>query len=209
VFTKLHQKVDEVISPLRTKLTDIERWYDTVMTSFEERYTRGMKTYAFVIGLVVCVCLNANIFNIYQDISANADKRAAIVHAGHAALQSYEEKLATPDIIQNQEAQKQLKQLIENKKEEIKKASDEYAKFGFRTWKEEMESYNKLADGWEKVWHVLMTFLGWLVMTALLSLGAPFWHDALETLFGVKNLVRKRGEIKSVESTISDGQGRT
>jgi hypothetical protein len=209
VFTKLHQKVDEVIAPLHTKLMDIERWYDTVMTSFEERYTRGMKTYAFVIGLVVCVWLNANIFNIYQDISANADNRAAIVSAGQAALQTYEEKLAAPDIIQNQDAQKELKNLIKTKKEEIKKASDEYAKFGFKTWKEECESYSKLIDGWAKVQHVLMMVLGWLVMAALLSLGAPFWHDALETLFGVKNLVRRRGDIKSAESAGSGGQGRT
>ena len=76
LFTKLQQKVDEMVAPLRGKLKDIESWYDTVMTSFEERYNRGMKTYAFVIGLVVAVSLNANIFSIYQDISANADKRA-------------------------------------------------------------------------------------------------------------------------------------
>jgi hypothetical protein len=42
-------------------------------------------------------------------------------------------------------------------------------------------------------------WLGILLSTLLVSLGAPFWHDALETLFGVKN--RVRAETKKMEET--------
>lgn len=226
VFTKLHKTVDEVMTPLRGKLREIESWYDTVMKSFEERYNRGMKTYAFVISLVVAVWLNANIFNIYQDISANADKRAAIVNAGQGALQSYQEQLGASVVTGNQVAKKELKELIETTKEDIEKHSKEYATFGFKTWKDEwkflfgdkQKSTAELDDKqksaakqgfWEKVLHVLTMLLGWLIMAALLSLGAPFWHDALESLFGVKNLLRKRGEIKNVETVAGDGQPQT
>ena len=41
--------------------------------------------------------------------------------------------------------------------------------------------------------------LGWIIMALLLSVGAPFWQDALESLFGVKNLLRKRSDTKNVE----------
>jgi len=54
-----------------------------------------------------------------------------------------------------------------------------------------------------------MTFkvlLGWLIMTILLSIGAPFWQDTLESLFGVKNLLRKRGDIQNVEEETGTGQ---
>jgi hypothetical protein len=34
--------------------------------------------------------------------------------------------------------------------------------------------------------------LGWLLMTALLSVGAPFWQDVLASLFGLKNLLNKQ-----------------
>jgi hypothetical protein len=43
-------------------------------------------------------------------------------------------------------------------------------------------------------------------MTLLLSLGAPFWHDALESLFGVKELIRGKAEIKNVEKKSGEGQ---
>ena len=47
------------------------------------------------------------------------------------------------------------------------------------------------------------TFAGWLIMVMLLSAGAPFWQDTLESLFGLKNLLRQRTGTKNVE----DGQG--
>jgi hypothetical protein len=49
------------------------------------------------------------------------------------------------------------------------------------------------------------TILGWLVMTMLLSLGAPFWHDALQSLFGVKNLLQKKNEQRNVEQAPGAG----
>ena len=36
-------------------------------------------------------------------------------------------------------------------------------------------------------------------MVMLLSVGAPFWQDALESLFGIKNLLRKRSDTQNVE----------
>ena len=41
--------------------------------------------------------------------------------------------------------------------------------------------------------------VGWAIMTMLLSVGAPFWQDTLESLFGVKNLLRKKSDTKNVE----------
>jgi len=43
------------------------------------------------------------------------------------------------------------------------------------------------------------TFAGWLIMVILLSAGAPFWQDTLESLFGLKNLLRQKSDTKNVE----------
>ena len=66
-------------------------------------------------------------------------------------------------------------------------------------------------DGW---WWVrrgndFKTLAGWLVMTMLLSLGAPFWHDALQSLFGVKNLLQKKNEQRNVEQKRGAGNPAT
>jgi hypothetical protein len=207
-FTKFQTEVDEVIAPLRVRLKEVESWYDTVMQSFEERYNRGMKTYAFVISLVVAVWLNANIFDIYHDISTNADKRAAIVNSGQAALQHYEEQLAAQEVINNPEAEQKIKALITTTKADIESQAAEYAKFGFKDWTREKAALDGL-PGFTKLRRILEMLLGYLIMAALLSLGAPFWHDTLESLLGVKNLLRKRADTKNVEAEAGAGQTQT
>jgi hypothetical protein len=78
-LTKLRTEFDSAIAPLRGKLKEVESWFDTVMQSFDERYARGMKTWAIVISFVVVVLLNANFFNIYQKISTNEVVRNSLV----------------------------------------------------------------------------------------------------------------------------------
>ncbi|HEX8136512.1 MAG TPA: hypothetical protein VF544_02870 [Pyrinomonadaceae bacterium] len=46
---------------------------------------------------------------------------------------------------------------------------------------------------------VVETILGWAIMVMLLSAGAPFWQDTLESLFGLKNLLRQKSDTKNVE----------
>jgi hypothetical protein len=54
--------------------------------------------------------------------------------------------------------------------------------------------------------HDIKALVGWIIMTILLSIGAPFWQDTLESLFGVKNLLRKKGDIQNVEQEPGTGQ---
>lgn len=46
-------------------------------------------------------------------------------------------------------------------------------------------------------------------MTLLLSVGAPFWEDALESLFGLKSLLRTGSETKNIERKSGAGQPKT
>jgi hypothetical protein len=45
----------------------------------------------------------------------------------------------------------------------------------------------------------LSSLIGWALMALLLSVGAPFWQDTLESLFGIKNLLRSKSDTKNVE----------
>src|SRR5438128_2013971 len=69
------------IASIKSLLGKVETWYDTVMQSFEERYTRGMRTWAWVISALVVIFLNANLLNIYREISTGDAKRAIILEA--------------------------------------------------------------------------------------------------------------------------------
>ncbi|MEW6127869.1 MAG: hypothetical protein AB1757_12595 [Acidobacteriota bacterium] len=292
-FTGLSSQIDEIKTSLNLKLNEVENWYDTVMQSFEERYTRGMKTYAFIISLVVAVCMNANIFNVYDYVAKDADIRKAVIASREDVLQLYRAQLAaasvtgkadnkpsntgatatstadattntpaTPpasnatnptakptasakaaqppssekkdetvkapgsstDTVQpSQTSNKEtLQGLVNETEKHLKDTTEQYAKFGFRTWEDELitlglkempaeaSGNSKYEPKWGgTVGHSFRMLLGWLIMAALLSLGAPFWHDLLESLFGVKTLLRKRGDIKNVETKSGAGMPQT
>lgn len=50
------------------------------------------------------------------------------------------------------------------------------------------------------------TLLGWGIMTMLLSVGAPFWQDTLESLFGLKGLIRQKSGTENVAKKSGEGQ---
>jgi hypothetical protein len=61
-------------------------------------------------------------------------------------------------------------------------------------------------EWWESRKHNIVTIVGWAVMVMLLSVGAPFWQDALESLFGIKNLLRQKSGTQNIESQSGTGQ---
>ena len=61
-------------------------------------------------------------------------------------------------------------------------------------------------EWWEGRKHDTSVLLGWAIMVLLLSVGAPFWQDTLESLFGVKNLLRQKSGTQNIETRSGDGQ---
>jgi hypothetical protein len=166
----------------------VELWYDTIMRSFEERYNRSMKTFALAISFIVVALLNANIFGIYRQISTDKNKRDLIAQSGDQIVNKLREQQAA-----GQSASQAAITFDQWKTESFKQIEEDaslYTALGFTgpRW---------IVDAWKapqrpKANQILETVVGWLVMTMLLSVGAPFWQDALESLFGLKNLLRRR-----------------
>jgi len=270
----------------------VEAWFETVMQSFEERYTRHMKSVAVGISLVVVVYLNANFFRIYRDISTSDVKRAMIAEQAPSILASADRQLkaeaaspspsptttiqttprrsATPQtgssvaVERDAGAQNSAHEGTtgEEAEEELKEAGrvvagyiEDYESFGFSplTWDQTRGWFRSIwgqtllrdergrpvneanqpitkdcvqvnkdgnsilgKDGrsrdCDRVWrpmtkeewwasrrHDVNGLLGWGIMALLLSVGAPFWQDALESLFGLKNLLRKKSDTKNIE----------
>ncbi|HQR36086.1 MAG TPA: hypothetical protein PLK30_25405 [Blastocatellia bacterium] len=188
------QKLSDVMKPVQKGLQEVlwlpERmsnylnlaggWYDTIMHSLDERYARSMKTVAIVISFLVVITLNANLFSIYRQISGDQFMRDALVASADNVLTKLNEQ--KPSDQQIGEVRQALQQVKDNAKL--------YTGFGFKgpQW------ISGALGHWRSIsWYqIFETLLGWTVMTALLSVGAPFWQDTLESLFGLKNLLRKQ-----------------
>ncbi|HEX6715698.1 MAG TPA: hypothetical protein VF088_01230 [Pyrinomonadaceae bacterium] len=62
------------------------------------------------------------------------------------------------------------------------------------------------AEWWDSRKDNVVTLIGWAIMIMLLSVGAPFWQDALESLFGIKNLLRQKSATQNIETQSGAGQ---
>jgi len=196
------RKLQKTLSPLSDELNAIlalpqrlsqvagkvELWYDTIMRGFEERYARSMKSFALAISFAVVVLLNANIFDIYREISADESKRNLIVQSSERIT----EKLREQPAANSQQINQTLEDWAKKSYEDIGNSASLYTALGFRgpRW---------IVDVWKNperptAQKVVETIAGWLVMTLLLSVGAPFWQDTLESLFGLKNFLRKKDQ---------------
>ena len=184
-FAEKLQKIAWLPKRLSHILTRADGWYGTIMKSFEERYVRSMKTCALVISLLTVILLNANLFDIYRQISGNDQMRDQLVNAGQQISQKLD---AQRDAGQTSAAQTDatIKQVADESRKNIQENVVVYTSFGFE------------GPGWWRKPGPLFphgkfeAILGWLLMTALLSVGAPFWQDLLASLFGLKNLLNKQ-----------------
>ncbi|MFL6214815.1 MAG: hypothetical protein ACJ74J_13100 [Blastocatellia bacterium] len=191
------------IASIKSLLGKVETWYDTVMQSFEERYTRGMRTWAWVISALVVILLNADLLNIYHSVATSDVQRAAILKAAENLRSQEAQSFPDP-----QKAEEWLNQA----RSVINEGAKSYTSMGFEgpawinqswQWLRHDDSPDKWRNGIVKA---IKTLFGWFVMTLLLSAGAPFWEDVLESLFGVKNLVRGKSGTRNVEERSGEGQ---
>src|ERR1041385_9090060 len=235
----LSQKFVDATQPLRNKIDQVELWFDTVTQSFDERYTRHMRTVSIVISIVVVIFLNANFFQVYKSLSSNEVQRNLIIDKGPEIIersrQAQAQAVPTPTPANIQEA-------LAQSREEIESHSSTYEGFGFtplttqqlQSWMRSLGVWTialpsgsfwgeALVEGPENVytWHNqtpgqwwqsrkrdVTTLVGWAIMVMLLSVGAPFWQDALESLFGIKNLLRQKSGTQNVEQQSGAGQPR-
>jgi hypothetical protein len=203
---------------------EVENWFDTVMQGFEERYTRHMKTVALLVSFAVVILLNANFFNIYRNIADSDINRAEILQRGEALVDrlkaqeapgDQKEQAATPTATPASGADQaaQSNAQIEEIRKETQQYISEYKGLGFTPLRwQQVSDFAGSKGHWagktftQKFMHGLGILVGWSVMALLLSVGAPFWQDTLESLFGLKGLIRKKSQTQNIEEGSGEGQ---
>lgn len=183
----------------------VNTWFETVMQSFEERYTRHMKTVAIILSFLVVIFLNANFFEVYRKISGNGPARAAILKKGEELEKRVKERPVNAPA--EDPTDLQLKAEVEKFRREQEEYLSTYKEFGFEPFtRTQLSNYFYAQGPWapsnkprNRFFYGVEALSGWTIMALLLSVGAPFWQDALESLFGIKNLLRKQSNTKNVE----------
>jgi hypothetical protein len=208
------------IAHIRELKFSVANWYDTVMQSFEERYARSMRTWTIVISACVVILMNANIINIYRDISTSDTKRAILLQAAERYRRQKGAPTegtapGTPATTTTTTAPAQddavtPEQFYSEGKKVMDRNIGDLTALGLKGpgWVAAVPDFFRgIGDSPQaSAWLALRTLLGWFIMTMLLSAGAPFWQDTLESLFGLKNKLRKQTDTQNVESKSGAGQ---
>jgi hypothetical protein len=183
-------EVTEFVTRLKGRIDALESWFDTVMQGFEERYSRHMRSWAFGISLVVAVAMDANVVQLWTRLETDPQ----LVTAKSELIQKRYADAAKTTSTDPKDLQTELKAL--------EKTFDQ----GFGDASALGLEVLDPAEWWGRpLGGKATSIIGWLIMAFLLSLGAPFWHDTLESLFGLKNLLRQRGKVSNVEQESGAG----
>ncbi|HEX2123721.1 MAG TPA: hypothetical protein VHL59_18985, partial [Thermoanaerobaculia bacterium] len=205
----LNARLGAAIARLRERIDTIETWYDTVMQGFEERYARHMRTWGFIISLVVAVAMNADLSQIYKRMATDDVSKQILVdqfkvlreQAARTAAEQQQNPARQQDASTKQTDTVQA--AVADLQEQLDEVLVSYPALGL----EPLDPVDWFTS--TNIWQKIDSIVGWIIMAFLLSLGAPFWHDALESLFGLKNLLRNKTETRNVEQRSGEGAVRS
>ena len=151
---------------------EIEKWFDLSLKPVEERYRRRMRLGALGSALIVVLAVNADAFGIIKRARNDPGFRAVVAQQSAAlwsadsAVRALEGSGAADSVVARARAKR--------------------AALGSAVVASDTVKFLGYTDKWkfDATWLV-----GVLVTTLLVGLGAPFWHDILEAVFGLKRKV--------------------
>lgn len=194
------EAVAKKITFLQQARLDVERWYDATLKAFQDHYERRMRLWAYILSALVVLWLNANLFEIYREFSTNKVLREMAVRLGERLAAAPRDSLIvvrTPDgeeVLQHVADSAAIAAIQAN----IRRIDSLVYGQSFAVMRWNTPSGTPLPSNVTAVWDALKrNFFGWLGMTLLVGLGAPFWYDILKTLVGVKERLRSRPEVRS------------
>jgi hypothetical protein len=143
--------------------------YEGARETFQRAYTRKNKLFVIFFSFVVVIILNANLFILYEQISADQAAQQSII--GKAGI------LKSDQLNGPESSAADLGVAYSHSRDQISKALQNYPIL-IRTTRYKEDSKD----------HTPIELPGGLLTTVILvSLGAPFWNDILKGMMGINN----------------------
>lgn len=192
---------------LKTIAKQAGDWYQLAMGPQNDRYRRRMRALALATSAAVVIAANANAFRLFKVVRNDPTLRASLVaqsdtlRTAEAATRALQDSLQllvadTPDTAAaSPVADSLLRRLASRTAQRDSIANTQLARVT------EVLGVVQRSDFGHPAW-----WLGILFSTFLVSLGAPFWHDALESLFAFKSKLRVTASNLARQG---EGQART
>src|SRR5262249_55879371 len=170
----------------------VEQWYDGTMDRVNGLYKRHTQIWLLLLGMILAVAFNANLFTITQRLWTSKDARDAVT----ATAQMYgckgdERPCALPS--------------YEAARNDIQRRLGEELPLGY-DWKYVKDYWRAGANpGHQRavagVGHWGFNLLGWMLTAVAVALGAPFWFDRLNKLINLRLAGQKPEKAQPMRAT--------
>ena len=188
----LKQKIGAIILGIEHDgvacVSAVEQWYDGTMDRVNGAYKRHTQMWLIVMGMVLAVLFNANLFLITERLWTSKDARDAVTATAqmysckdgqNCGFPTYDQ--ARADIQKNLSAQLPLGYNWDAVKKYWKHPAAEGSLSMLRLW--------------------VFNLAGWLLMAIAVSLGAPFWFDLLNKLVNLRMAGMKPDKAPPVQTS--------
>jgi hypothetical protein len=165
----------------------LEKWFDESMERVSGWYKRKAQIAAIAIAVVVTLALNVSALPIAEHLSNEPTVRAAVVAQAEKAEAPGEESEATEG--EESQGASELRQAGEDAQSAVS---------GLAALKLPI-FWDKQNVPWEEGNDLTEWIFGWLVTIIAISLGAPFWFDALGKLSNLR-MAGKKPEEKAANA---------
>ena len=197
----------------------LESWYNDSMDRASGWYKRYTQKILLAVGLILAVCFNVDSVRVARTLWFDRDSRQAMVSAATEYTKQHPDPpggQATAGDKKTPSAPGDLKAKLDESAKAFKEATAEgllpvgwkhpFPKYFVRAWYyvvlHEDAATQKAAAWdsglfWHTTWHCLELLLGWLITGMAISLGAPFWFDALNKFMVVRSTVKPQEKSKN------------
>jgi hypothetical protein len=190
----LAQEAGDDLSALRQ---NIERWFDDAMERVSGWYKRHVTMILRIIAIVVAVLMNVDTFRIVTALRESSALRESAVASAQQVMAD-RDALMTPRAKQDRDAKLEatlqrldlpiglptpwwpsVVDVFSGEAKAAETVTDRANASGAKS--------TPFLKGFDLVWAIVSTMIGWLITAAALSLGAPFWFDTLNKLLNLRS----------------------
>jgi len=180
--------VKQGLSNKSLSIDALESKLDAEIENLKEKYITHMRQVSVIVALILCTVLNADSLQMVEKISSDKAVRQMIIQSEYI-----QKKLGTEERTEKKApGPAEEKEAIKKDLASISDIVGEYQglNIGIK-WGSTKRDFLDLKDSTQQIFFIIKKMVGIMITVALVSMGAPFWHDTLETLFGLKNKLRK------------------
>jgi hypothetical protein len=156
-------------------LAKINLWFDQTMDRVSERFTNATRYVTFTAGLLIAVLLQLDTAALVSRLSADPALRDSLVKQAMEVEPNAAQPAVAPVMKLNASDRQAIRDLMLNNVMGMPQGFDDWQ----RRWTK---------DNWA------MKSIGILLTTLLLSLGAPFWYNALQNLIRLRSVVASKDD---------------